>query len=105
MCTQSPSKSAPKGGAHKRFDFDCMIIMDIYIKSLEKSAYEYWMDYGENPISPLTIPLPMDGLTNLPNPQDTSSIGCQLAGQNTETMLVVLLSGCHPEDLPVPLFW
>ncbi len=47
------------------------------------------MDYGENPISPLTIPLQMDGLTNLPNPQDMSSIDCQLAGQNTETMLVV----------------
>ena len=31
----------------------------------------------------------MDGLTNLPNPRDTSSIDCQLAGQNTETMLVV----------------
>ena len=31
----------------------------------------------------------MDGLTNLPNPQDTSSIDCQLAGQNTEMMLVV----------------
>ena len=33
MCTQSPSKSAPKRGTYKRFDFDCMVIMDIYIKA------------------------------------------------------------------------
>ena len=60
----------------------------------------------KNPISPLTIPLPMDGLTNLPNPQDMSSIDCQLASQkHRNDVSSVLLSGCHPEDLPVPLFW
>ena len=58
------------------------------------------MDYGENPISPLTIPLPMDGLTNLPSPQDTSPIDLQLAGQDTETSLVV----CHYLDVTPKLF-
>ena len=58
------------------------------------------MDYGENPISPLTISLPMDGLTNLPSPQDTSPIDYQLAGQDTETALVV----CYYLDATPKLF-
>ncbi len=58
------------------------------------------MYYGENPISPLTISLPMDGLTDLPSPQDTSSIDYQLAGQDTETALVV----CYYLDATPKLF-
>ena len=58
------------------------------------------MDYGENPISPLTISLPRDGLTNLPSPQDTSPIDYQLAGQDTETTLVV----CYYLDATPKLF-
>ena len=29
-------KVYPKRRTHKRFDFDCMVIVDIYIKSLER---------------------------------------------------------------------
>ena len=43
----------------------------------------------------------MDGLTNLPNPQDTSPIDYQLAGQDTETALVV----CYYLDATPKLFW
>ena len=62
------------------------------------------MVYEENPTSSLTIPLPIEESTNLPIPKVTSFIDYQLAGQNTEAMLVAC---CYPditpEDLPVTL--
>ena len=66
----------PKRGTPKRIDFYCMVIVDIYIESLERMPTRWPMG---NPT----------WSTNLPIPKVTSSINCQLASKNTETMLVV----------------
>ena len=44
----------PKRRTHKRFDFDCMVIVDIYIKSLERML----MNFGwpmEKPYIPVNF--------------------------------------------------
>src|SRR6266540_3203837 len=87
MCTQSPSKSAPKRRIYKRFDFDCMVIVDIYIKSLERMLRSIGWPMKKPSI--LVNYSPANLWTNLPIPKATSSIVCQLAGQKTEEMLVV----------------
>ena len=35
-CVRYYHQSLSEGRTHKRFDFDCMIIVDIHIKSLER---------------------------------------------------------------------
>ena len=82
-------KVCPKRRTYKRFDFDCMVIVVIYIKSLERMLMSTGWPIEKNPTFPITILLLTDGLTNLPVPKVTSSFVCQLVGQNTEEMLVL----------------
>ena len=90
----------PKKRTYKRFDFDCMVIVDIYIKSLERML----MSTGwpmEKTLHPCKL-FPYVGSTNLTIPMVTSSIVYQQAGQNTEEMPVVCdYPDASPQDLPV----
>ena len=69
-----------------RFDFDCMVIVDIYIKSLERMLRSIGWPMKKPSI--LVNYSPANLWTNLPIPKATSSIDYQLVGQNTEEMSV-----------------
>src|SRR6266542_2913736 len=104
MCTQSPSKLPQKGG-HKRIDLDCMVIMDIYIKSLERMLMSTGWTLEKTHI-PVNY-FPTNGWID----QFTQSSGHEphrlptSRPRHRNGASSVLLSGCHPETFPVPLFW
>ncbi len=73
MCTQSPSKSTPKRRTYKRVDFNYMVIVDIYIKSLERMLMRTgWST--KKPYVPVNFSLPIGEPTSLPIPKVTSSL-------------------------------
>src|SRR6266498_1756099 len=87
-CVRNHIEVCPKRRTHKMFDVDCMVIMDIYIKSLERMVMSTECPMRK-PTTSLTILLLICGPTKLPVPRVMSSIVCQQAGPDIEEMLVV----------------
>ena len=64
----------PKRRTYKRFDFDYKVIVDIYIKSLERMLMRTgWST--KKPYVPVNFSLPIGEPTSLPIPKVTSSLG------------------------------